>query len=186
MKLTTIIIAVSFSSLALISCEKQSSHDDHAGHGHAEEAHGGHDDHAGHGHGHDDHSGHDHPTTLLGPNGGKVLIGVSPNAEFFVTADRKVKITFLSKDLKAIAAEGQTVSLISGDRSFPTTLEFVKEASGHSMISTASLPEGKSLPTIVTFKDSPDAKPIYAKFTLDLSQCPTCPNLEYVCTCAHH
>jgi len=157
---------------------------DHDGDGKPDHGAGAHDDHADHDHDHDDH-GHDHAKKITGPNGGKVITEVEPHAEFFVTADRKVRITFLGDNNKAIAPGTQSVSVACGDRSNPTMLTLAKEAYGNSLISSSALPAGNNFPTIVTFKATADAKPVYAKFTLNLSDCPSCKYKEYACTCDH-
>jgi len=155
---------------------------DHDGDGkpdHGPEAHKGHDQ------GAEDHSGHDHAKKIAGPNGGRVVTAVEPHAEFLVTADRKVRITFLGENNKPAAAGTQSINIICGDRSNPTMLNPVKEADGMSFLSANKLPEGNNFPTIVTFKASADAAPVRAKFTLNMSDCPNCDYLEYACTCAH-
>mgnify|MGYP000958635379 CR=1 FL=1 len=73
------------------------------------------------------HHSHDHEKRESGPNGGRVVFSVEPHFEFFVMPDRKVKITFLGEDKKAIAPTDQTVSAISGKRSKPTKMEFTRE-----------------------------------------------------------
>jgi hypothetical protein len=42
---------------------------------------------------------HDHDKKEAGPNGGRLLTALDPHAEFFVTADRKVQITFLDEEV---------------------------------------------------------------------------------------
>ena len=44
-----------------------------------------------------DPSDHKHEAKVAGPNGGRIIATVTPRAEFFVTADRKVQITFLDQ-----------------------------------------------------------------------------------------
>lgn len=126
---------------------------------------------------------HVHEKKVAGPNGGRVITKVEPHAEFFVTADRKVQITFLGDDGKAVAPADQVVMVTTGDRSAPTKLTFTK--SGNSLVSNAALPEGNNLPTVVQIKSAPDAKAVTEKFNLDLSKCSTCSNAEYACTCEH-
>jgi len=163
--------------------------DAHEGHDHNGEDHKGHDhdsgEHKGHDHDAEDQKGHDHAKKIAGPNGGKVITAVEPHAEFLVTADRKVRITFLGEDNKPVEAGTQSINIVCGDRSSPTVLTPVKEADGMSFLSANKLPEGNNFPTIVTFKTSEDAAPVRAKFTLNMSDCPNCDYLEYSCTCEH-
>ena len=129
------------------------------------------------------HHHHDHGKVEAGPNGGRVLHEVEPHLEFYVTKDRKVKITALDDKLKAIPIAEQVVSVIAGDRKSPIRLKFVKE--GTTLISTTAFPEGDDFPVVVQIKKKPLKKAVIEKFTLDLSPCPTCKYLEYACTCDH-
>lgn len=126
---------------------------------------------------------HDHGKKEAGPNGGRVIASVEPHLEFFVTSDRKVQITFLDDDEKAIAPAEQTVTVICGDRSSPTKLSFTK--TGNVLLSDNTLPEGNDIPTVVQIKTTPDAKTVLEKFNLNLDQCPTCKFKEYACICEH-
>ncbi len=131
------------------------------------------------------HDGHDHSHAkkVAGPNGGRVLTEVTPHAEFLVTADRKVQITFLDKAGKAIAPSDQVVTVTAGDRSSPTKLTFAK--AGNTLLSTAALPAGNDLPTVVQIKAGPTGKTITAKFNVDLGKCGECKLAEYACICSH-
>lgn len=126
---------------------------------------------------------HSHEKKEAGPNGGRIIKTVEPNAEFFVTAERKVQITFLGADGKAIAPAAQVVTVTAGDRSAPTKLSFVK--SGNALISEQTLPEGDGFPTVVQIKTTPEAETAVEKFNLHLSKCPECKLGEYACICAH-
>ena len=155
------------------------------GHGHD---HDGDHDHAGHSHKGGkgkDHDGddHDHDEIVAGPNGGRVMHDFEPHAEFFVTDDRKVQITFVDDDMKAIPPGGQEVRVIAGDRSDQTKLTFAK--SGDVLLSNEVLPEGNDFPVIVQVKETADAKSVNGKFSLNLAQCPTCDYKEYACACDH-
>lgn len=134
---------------------------------------------------HDDHKEHaDHEAKkIAGPNGGRVLTGVEPHLEFFVTKDRKVKITAVDDAGKAAPLGEQSVTVTGGSRTNPTRMSFTKE--GDSLISDKAFPEGNNLPVIVQIKAKPDAKTVIEKFTLNLSDCPSCEHAEYACTCAH-
>ncbi len=133
-----------------------------------------------------DHS-HDHSHSkeqkITAPNGGRIITAVEPHAEFLVTADRKVQITFIDDDGKAVAPAEQVVTVTAGDRSAPTKLTFTKV--GNMLVSSAALPAGNDFPTVVQIKATPDAKTVTEKFNLNLSKCPTCSNAEYACTCEH-
>lgn len=130
------------------------------------------------------HEGHDHAKKIAGPNGGRILTGVEPHLEFFLTQDRKVKITAVDEDGKAVDLGEQSVTVTGGSRAKPTRLTFTKD--GNSLISDKAFPEGKMLPVVVQIKAKPDAKSVIEKFILNLSDCPTCKYLEYACTCCNH
>ncbi|MDQ8190232.1 hypothetical protein [Roseibacillus persicicus] len=146
---------------------------DHKGHDHKE--HTEHKD-------HDDHEGHDHGK-LAGPNGGRILTDTEPHLEFFVTKDRKVKITVVDDHGKALPLGKQSVDVIAGDRKNPIVMKFTKE--GDSLVSDKAFPEGNDFPVVVSIKTTPDAKKVRSKFNLNLADCPSCDYLEYACTCAH-
>ena len=133
-------------------------------------------------HKHEEHD-HDHDHAEAGPNGGKVLHGVEPHLEFFVTKDRKVQITALGEDGKAIPIGEQTVRITGGSRSNPTRMTLAK--SGDVLVSGIAFPEGNDFPVVVQIKPSADAKTVIEKFNLNLADCPTCDYKEYACTCDH-
>jgi hypothetical protein len=126
---------------------------------------------------------HDAKKKVAGPNGGRIITTVEPRAEFFVTADRKVQITFLDKAGKAIAPAEQVVTVTAGDRMSPTTLTFTK--AGNTLLSNAALPKGNELPAVVQIKASPSGKAVTEKFNVDLSKCGGCKLAEYACICGH-
>lgn len=143
----------------------------------AEKGHEGHD--------HSDHSegSHDHAKKIAGPNKGRILTSTEPHAEFFVTPERKVKITFVDEDGKVLPINGQTVSAIGGDRAAPTRMVFKKD--GNSLVSDKALPEGKLVPIIIQIKPAPDSDNVTEKFNVDFSDCSSCKHLEYACICDH-
>jgi hypothetical protein len=118
-----------------------------------------------------------------GPNGGRILTSMEPHAEFFVTADRKVQITFVDDNGKAIAPAEQIVTVTTGERSAPVKMTFAKTETA--LLSEQTVPEGNNFPVVVQIKTSPDAKAIVEKFTLNLSICPDCKYAEYACICSH-
>jgi hypothetical protein len=134
-------------------------------------------------HDHDHDHGKDEKKIVAGPNKGRVLQSVEPHAEFLVTEDRKIKITFLDEELKPVPAADQKVTVTTGERSAPTKLTFKKE--GDVLVSEGALPEGNNLPTVVQIIPTADVKAITEKFNLNLSQCPECKHGEYACICEH-
>lgn len=126
---------------------------------------------------------HDKAKKEIGPNGGRVVTSVTPHYEFFVTPEKKVKITFLGEDGKAVPAKDQVITAVGGDRAAPTRLTFARD--GDSLLSDKPLPEGNELPIVVQVKVTPDAKAVTEKFTVNLANCPECQHAEYACTCNH-
>lgn len=124
-----------------------------------------------------------HAEKVAGPNGGRLITSVSPHLEFFLTKDRKVKITAVDGHNKPIAVAEQSVKVTGGSRFKPTQLQFEKKDGV--LISTNSFPEGKKLPVIVQIKASPEAKSVTERFYLDQSKCPECKHEEYACICGH-
>ena len=78
---------------------------------------------------HADHKDGDEAKKIAGPNGGRVLTGVEPHLEFFVTKDRKVKITAVDDAGKAAPLGEQSVTVTGGSRTTYATGIAVIEAS---------------------------------------------------------
>jgi hypothetical protein len=117
-----------------------------------------------------------------GPNGGRIL-KTEPRAEFFVTAERKVRITFLDAQNRAVAPTGQVVTVTAGERAAPVTLKF--SPAGDGLVSDAALPAGANVPAVVQIKAGATAKASVDRFNVDLAKCPECSRAEYACVCAH-
>jgi len=204
-------LTAAFASLAmiLVGCENKKTFGSHDHDGDGEPSHGAsscpspvqddhngdskpilgagaRDNHQGHNHdaeSQDEHEGDDHAEKVAGPNGGRVIKVVEPSAEFLVTQDKKVIITFLGENNQPLAVASQTVSIVCGDISKPTKLTLVKTDDSRAMISDGALPEGNRYPIIVTFRSSPDAVPVIAQFSLNLDECPNCHYKKYACIC---
>ena len=129
-------------------------------------------------------SGHSHAKKVAGPNGGRLITSVKPRLEFFVTKDRKVKITAVDDHNKAIAMTEQSVKVTGGSRFLPTRIKF--ENKEGVLISIDSFPAGKKLPVVVQVKSTPESKTVIEKFYLNQSICPGCKLEEYACICGHH
>ena len=134
-------------------------------------------------HNHTHADGHEHAKKEAGPNGGRIIETADSKFEFFVTPEKKVKITFLDEAGKSIEPAEQDIKAIGGERKSPTRLTFTKE--GGAFISDKELPEGKEVPMILMVKATPEAKTEVEKFNVNLAKCPTCEFAEYACICAH-
>lgn len=127
---------------------------------------------------------HGEDSKITGPNQGRVLTQLEPPAELFVTAGRKVRLTFIDNHGKPVAVPAAlSATLITGDRSAPVTLAFA--ADGASLLSTTALPEGGNLPAVLRIKPAPDAAPVTVRIQLNLALCPACSRPEYACACDH-
>ncbi len=167
--ITALTTALALSFTATSFAEEKHDHGDHKGHDHKEHA---------------EEKKQDHSKKIAGPHGGRIITTVEPHLEFFLTEDRKVKITAVDDAGKAIPLGDQSVTVTGGNRTNPTRLSFAKD--GNSLISDKAFPEGDMLPVVVQIKTSPDAKTTIEKFNLNLNECPTCKHAEYACTCDHH
>ena len=135
--------------------------------------------------GHEHAKEHAHAKKIAGPNQGRVLTGIEPHAELFVTAERKLRLTFLDDAGKPVALPaGVGVTVITGDRAAPTTLSFA--ADGDALLSTAALPEGGNLPAVVRIKPGAEAKLVTIRVQLNLANCGECSRPEYACVCEGH
>ncbi len=123
------------------------------------------------------------PKKSVGPNGGRVLHGTDPRAEFFITSERKVKITFLDDQGQPITPAGQKVVVTSGQRSAPTQLNFSQV--GDVLVSDVAVPEGRRVPTVVQIT-SPDGLTAIERLNVNLAVCSGCDNPEYACICVGH
>lgn len=128
------------------------------------------------------HGDHDQKP-VAGPNGGRLITAVEPHAEFLVTPERKVRVTFVGDDGKPVATAGRSVKVTTGQRSAPTTLTFVE--SDGALLSEQTLPEGNNHPTVVVIRTSADAKPVVERFNLNTAICGGCSLPEYACICGH-
>jgi len=129
------------------------------------------------------HENHSATKKEAGPNGGRIITTIEPRAEFFVTPERKVQITFLGEDGKPVASADQVITVTTGERSAPVRLAFTKTDTV--FLSEQTVPDGNNFPLVLQIKPTPDAKATVTKFTLNLSACPECKLAEYACICSH-
>ncbi len=121
---------------------------------------------------------------VAGPSGGRLLDAEPQKAEFFVTADRRVEVTFYDAALKPVAPTGQAVTVTAEPATGKTTLELEKTANG--FVSKTALPAGEPYRVVVQVREKPDAKPKNFRIDLNLQTCGECKNAEYACTCEGH
>jgi hypothetical protein len=121
---------------------------------------------------------------IAGPKGGRLLEAEPHQAEFFVTPDRHVEITFLDVALKPVAPGAQVVSVTAEPVGGKTTLELEKTATGYH--SKTALPVGEPYRVVVQTRASADAKPKNFRIDLNLATCGECQKAEYACICSGH
>lgn len=112
---------------------------------------------------HDDHA-------KKGPNGGHVVASKAGSFEITVDKERKARIVFLDKELKAVALEAQSINGVAGERSNPVKIAFAKgkDADANVLISDHALPAGDHVPIVLVIKTSPEAKATTERFELHL------------------
>jgi hypothetical protein len=118
---------------------------------------------------HEEEEDHDH--SKKGPNGGHVVESKAGFAvEVTVDKDRKARVVFLDKELKAAALAAQSLSGIAGERSAPVKLAFTKgkDADANVLVSDKALPAGAHVPMVLVMKATADAKAVTERFELHL------------------
>jgi hypothetical protein len=121
---------------------------------------------------------------VAGPKGGRLLGAEPPRAEFFVTADRHVEITFYDASLQPVAPGEQAVQVTAeapGDRT-----RLTMEKTSASFRSREPLPAGEPYRVVVQIRPTPDARPMNFRVDLNLHVCGECSRAEYACTCEGH
>ena len=116
-----------------------------------------------------------------GPKGGRLLEADGQRAEFFVTPDRKVEITFYDAALKPVAPGDQVVTVTAEPKAGRAKLDLEKTSTGY--ISKAALPEGDPYRVVVQLRAKADAKPQNFRVDFNLETCGECKRAEYACTC---
>ena len=119
-----------------------------------------------------------------GPKGGRLLDAEPLKAEFFVTPERKVEITFYDTALKPVDPGAQVAVVTIEPAGGKMKLELAKTPTG--FVSTASLPDGEPYRVVVQVRASADAKPKNFRVDLNLGNCAGCQKAEYACVCESH
>lgn len=118
---------------------------------------------------------------VAGPKGGRLLESEPNKAEFFVTPDRKVEISFYDAALKPVAPGAQVLTVTAEPKSGRAKVEFEKTATGY--VSKTALPEGEPYRVVVQLRAKPDAMPQNFRVDFNLETCGECKRAEYACTC---
>jgi hypothetical protein len=122
---------------------------------------------------------------VAGPKGGRLLDTAPNKAEFFVTKDRRVEVTFYDTALKAVAPGARIVSVTAEPKSGRTALELDRTATG--FVSKTALPGGDEVyRVVVQVREAAGSPPKNFRIDLNLAHCAECKHAEYACTCAGH
>ena len=122
---------------------------------------------------------------VAGPKGGRLLETQPQKAEFFVTKDRKVEVTFYDAALKPVAPSAQQVTITAEPKTGRTPVELAKTATGFT--SKTALPESaEPYRVVVQIRATPEAKPANFRIDLNTDTCGECHHAEYACTCTGH
>jgi hypothetical protein len=121
---------------------------------------------------------------IAGPKGGRLLEAAPARAEFFVTKDRKVEVTFYDAALKPVAPGERTVAVTAEPKSGRTPIALTRTATG--FVSDGALPAaGEAYRVVVQVREAPGARPQNFRIDLNLDNCGGCNRAEYACSCAH-
>lgn len=121
---------------------------------------------------------------VSGPKGGRLLESEPNKSEFFVTAERKVEVTFYDASLKPVAPGAQMVNVTAEPSTGKAMLEMEKTATG--FVSKTALPSGEPYRVVVQTRATSEAKPKNFRVDLNLAHCGGCSKAEYACTCDGH
>jgi hypothetical protein len=122
---------------------------------------------------------------VAGPKGGRLLDTAPQKAEFFVTKDRKVEVTFYDAALKPAAPGARLVTVTAEPKAGRTVLELEKTAAG--FVSKTALPAGdEAYRVVVQVREAAGATPKNFRIDLNLALCAECKHAEYACTCTGH
>ncbi len=121
---------------------------------------------------------------VAGPRGGRLLDTAPLKAEFLVTKDRRVEVTFYDGALKPVTPGTQVVAITAEPKSGRLPVEVTKTT--HGFASKVALPAAtEPYRVVVQIREKPDARPQNFRIDLNLEICGECKHAEYACTCAH-
>ena len=119
-----------------------------------------------------------------GPKGGRLLDATPLRAEFLVTAERRVEITFYDDHNNPILPGQQVIAVTAEPGTGRTALQMEKTAAG--FLSKTPLPAGEPYRIVVQVRATPEAKPQNFRIDLNLHTCGECQHVEYACICEGH
>lgn len=123
-------------------------------------------------------------TTVAGPKGGRMLVADAVRAEFFVTAKRRVEISFYDEAEKTVPPGTTAVTVTAETAGGRVAVPLV--AKDATLVSAEPLPPGDPYRVVVQVRSAPGARPSNFRIELNLHECGECQRAEYACTCASH
>jgi hypothetical protein len=127
---------------------------------------------------------HQHRKIVPGPKGGKILEIGSGHAEFFVQADKKVRVMLYDEAMKPVLPQAQEVKVIAEAKAGQAVLEL--EKTGEAFVSKSALPDGDGYRVVVQIKNDRAAKPQNFRIDYRPEVCGGCQRAEYACICEGH
>ena len=120
---------------------------------------------------------------VAGSPAGKVLEIPGGHAEFFVQADRTVRVAFYDRAMKSVPPAAHEVRAVAETKPAKAVLEFKK--TGEAFVSTSALPEGDGYRIVLQIRSAPEVPPRNFRITYLAHTCGGCDRAEYACTCGH-
>lgn len=119
-----------------------------------------------------------------GPSGGK-LVGTAPDqAEFLISSDGLVTITFLDAEQRPVPPGARTASVFAQLDSGKKQIELDRH--GEHLVSREPLPQPEGYMLILQTRSSPEDKPANTRIKYQMHTCGGCDRREYACTCEDH
>ena len=122
--------------------------------------------------------------TAAGPKGGRMLITDAFRAEFFVTAERRVEISFQDAAGQSVPPGAAVVTVTAETAGGRVTLPLVPKDAA--LLSSDPLPSGEPYRVVVQIRTTSGARPTNFRIELNLDECGECKHAEYACTCEGH
>ncbi|MBX3750198.1 MAG: hypothetical protein KF897_08925 [Opitutaceae bacterium] len=123
-------------------------------------------------------------TTVAGPKGGRMLIAHPVRAEFFVTTERRVELSFFDEAGKTVSPGTTAVTVTAETTGGRVAVPLVSQDA--TLVSVEPLPPGDPYRVVVQVRSAPGARPSNFRIELNLHECGECQRAEYACTCASH
>ena len=120
-----------------------------------------------------------------GPNGGRMLEAEAYQAEFLVTAERRVEVTFFDEAMTPVAPASQQVDVMA-ERPGGGRKKLAMQPTETAFVSVEPLPVGEPYRVVVQIRPTPEARPKNFRIDLNLAVCGGCSLAEYACICEGH